>query len=960
MQIAHLYSILKIRRSRKVNSARRLIQRPLGLRNIGLGLLGFVLSLVSLAILIFGWIYVDLTRDLPSLSLLPALLDPVNGAYLHPTRFYDRSGDRLLYTLENPGIPRRFLTLDSKRGELFAPELIQAIVGVIEPEFWQSPGINLRSILHPQPLTISEKLVSDLLLNHEPNSPRRAIRMRLLSAQLIAAYGREQALEWFLNSAYFGRLAYGADTASRLYLGKSASKLNHAEAALLAAVLQAPALNPLDAPKAALERQQETLDLLFKRRVITDNDYQRARGARLTLQEKNLPNDPPLPAFFQLATDQLYRHFSRERIERGGLIVTTSLDHAVQAQLDCLVNTQLEVLQGKSAAETLTRCPAARLLPSLPPIESSLPPDLSANGVVVDVKTGEVLAFSGETSLNGPTQKIGRYNPGTLLTPFIATAAFARGYTPSSLVWDIPESIPADLKKYFPADTRHLGPMRLRTALAADKLAPITQVLNQIGASSAWRMAETFGIRWNASLTDPELLFEGIQVSPLEIARAYSVFAAQGRLFGARIQPGGALEAVLILKVEDDDGQILYLHRSSEAQIILSEGLSYLTQHVLSDEAARWSSLGYPNPLEIGRPAGAKLGKTSNPGEYWAAGFTPSYSVAFWLGAGEVNRKNTEVPPKAAAGLWHAIMQNLHRNTPSLGWQAPTGITTLDVCDPSGLLPGSACPNIVSEIFLSGSEPTSPDTLYRIYQVNRETGKLATVFTPPALVQEKVFMQIPPQAREWAKSAGIPLPPETYDILQTPLENPNVNLTSPPLFSAVRGKITLRGSASGKDFAFYRLQVGQGLNPQTWTQIENEVRTPVAQGILGEWDTQGKEGLFAIRLVVVRQDQTVETAISQVTVDNTAPNVRILSPSAGQNVTITNNSTMVLRAEVSDSFGIQRVVWYLNDKQLSERTQPPYTYAWEAEPGMHTLIVKAYDLAGNEGESEKIQFSVNR
>jgi hypothetical protein len=196
----------------------------------------------------------------------------------------------------------------------------------------------------------------------------------------------------------------------------------------------------------------------------------------------------------------------------------------------------------------------------------------------------------------------------------------------------------------------------------------------------------------------------------------------------------------------------------------------------------------------------------------------------------------------------------------------PAGVTESDVCDPSGYLPTADCPDIVREVFLSGSEPTQSDNLFRAYLVNRETGLLATVFTPPDLVEERVFMVVPAEARTWAAAAGIPVPPEAYDSIQLGAPNPNVNITAPSLFAEINGRVEITGTAAGTGFQYYRIQVGQGLNPREWIQIGGNVIAPVTNGLLAEWDTTGLSGLYAVQLVVVYEDQRVETAVVQVTV----------------------------------------------------------------------------------------------
>jgi hypothetical protein len=216
-------------------------------------------------------------------------------------------------------------------------------------------------------------------------------------------------------------------------------------------------------------------------------------------------------------------------------------------------------------------------------------------------------------------------------------------------------------------------------------------------------------------------------------------------------------------------------------------------------------------------------------------------------------------------------MQAASQDQKRTGWPLPKGVSVMDVCDPSGLLPGADCPNIVSEVFLNGSEPTQIDTLFRSYQINRETGLLATVFTPPQFVEKRVYMIIPAEAEAWAASTGLPRPPNAYDAIQPPGINPEVNITSPALFATVQGTVRIMGTASGADFEYYRLQVGQGLNPQEWIQVGEDRATPVEEGLLGEWDTQGLSGLYAVQLIVVRADQRVESAVIQITVDAAQP-----------------------------------------------------------------------------------------
>lgn len=948
---------LLVRRRRRLLERRAAPARRAGGFAFGLGSL---LTLALMAALIgLGIGYANLTRDLPPVSQLPAWLDPETGALLEPTRIYDRTGEHLLQTLENPGVPRNLLPIDPQQPNSISPIFIQTVLVLHEPGFWQNPGFRPGSLLDPEPRTLAERLVSDLLLGGEPASTRRALRMRLLAAQVTAQYGRAQVLEWYLNSASFGHLAYGVDSAARLYLDKPGSQLDLAESALLAAALEAPALNPIDAPTAALEKQQEVLGRLFAQGAISQEDYLQAQRKVLTFRQPLDPPNPTAQAFTRLALNQLASLYGRERLERGGLRILTSLDYELQLQVSCALRTQLARLQGRTPQASLpggAECQASLLLPAFTPGDANLPAALTGSALVTDPTTGEVLALVGESTRSAESSTLGEHAPGSLLSPFVAVAAFARGYSPASLVWDVPASHPAAIGLAGNPDGAYHGPQRLRTALANDYLVPLSQLVDQIGATAVWRSAAALGLTGVEGSREPgALLYAGGGANLLQLAQGYSSFATLGMEYGVSQAGTSALQPILVRSVEDLSGLGGIAAPEARSQTTLSPALAYLVHNVLADEAARWPSLGYPNPLEIGRPAGAKTGQSAAGLNAWTVGYTPQRLTAVWLGlpAGET----AAVDPLAAAGLWHALMQYAHRGLPSQDWTQPAGLSRVDVCDPSGGLPTRDCPNVVSELFLNGNEPTAGDTLYRTYQINRETGRLATVFTPPAQVIEQTFMIVPPAAQEWAFEAQIPRPPEEYDTILVPAPDPAVNIAQPALFSAVRGSVRVRGTAGGAGFASFRMQVGQGINPATWLQI-GEGTAPVSAGLLGEWDTtRAPDGLYALRLLVVRSDQSVDVAVAQVTVDNTAPLARSAWPLPGQ--TLEAGSLTVLQAEVSDAVGLRQVSWWLDGVKIGERSEAPYSLPWTpAKAGSHSLVVKAEDLAGNVGESPAVKFEV--
>ncbi len=925
---------------------------------------GFTVSAaLVVTVLVAALAYAGLTRGLPPVEELSILLDPSNGFLLQPTRLYDRSGQHLLAVLAPKDATRIYAPYDQ-----MPQSLIEATIATAEPNFWYSPGYVISGWQNPDAhATLAQRLVSGLLLGDQAASPLRAIHERMLAAQVTAHYGRQQVLEWYLNSAYYGHYAYGAEAAAQEYLGKSITQINLGEAALLAAVGQAPAINPIDTPQAAEQNRLKVIRAMMEQGLINPADAAQAVRNPPSLRTPPAQGEGALgegdiaPAFIKLALAQLDAYFGAGRAERGGLTITTSLDYELQLQAVCVAQTQLSRLAGSNRdvlAADGTACTAANLLPGLQPGESL--PGASASIILLDPQTGQILAAVGDMQDGEQSNSLAYHPAGTAITPFIYLTGFSRGLNPASLGWDIPASSP------LPGQVYH-GPLRLRTALANDYLAPAVDLLDQMGQESVQSISAPFGLNIPNGI---QLLKDDFQISPLALAEAYGIFADSGTMAGESLANGG-LHSSVILNVQGVNHSVWADWTTSQTRLLLSQQLAYLMNQVLSDETARWASLGHPNPLEIGRPAGAKLARSLDLSAAWAIGYTPERVAVVWLGPGSgigpgvseapaqsVSNVSNPVVARVSADLWHALMQYAVRDLPSESWEMPSGIVTVPVCDPSGLLPTAVCPNVVNEIFLEGRQPVQVDTLYQTFQVNSETGLLATVFTPPELVEKRTYMVVPPNARQWAKTAGLPTPPTAYDTVQKPPVLPDVHISTPEMFSDGRATLEIRGSAKGTDFVSYRLEYGQGLYPVAWMQIGTDSRKPVTEGLLGEWDTTGLDGLYALRLMVVRSDQRVDQAVVQVTLDNTAPQVAITYPQAGQTISAAQEPQLALQAQASDPF-LNKVGFYVDNKLVGQSSVAPFGVIWSAKSGGHTLKVVATDLAGNTTEAS-LKFTVGK
>jgi len=946
---------------------------------------GFGLTLficVSLVLTVFGFLftYTIATNNLPSYELLPLLLEPPNGILLEPTRFFDRSGNHVVHIVENPAVEERAYysikpeTFSSTNQETLPGAIIWATIAISDPTFLTNPGFSTKGIQENTHNTLAQRLVLDLLLWDETPSNWRSIRERILAAQITTHYGREKIMEWYLNSTNYGNLAFGVEAAAQAYFGKTASHLDLVEAAILAAVSESPALNPIDSPKTAIERGHIVINAILGQGFITEEEAATAKQSKITFRDPVASQNTLAPAFINQVWNDLSKTIPIDRIERGGFEIITSLDYDLQIQITCTNNIHLSRIKNKDMQiqnKEGSLCPASQLLPTLTLADNSTLLDkISSNIVILDPRTGQLLAMVGDPYPEIEGNRISVHPTGSLVTPFIYLTAFTRGFSPASLVWDIPldqAEIPLDVIK---GDIPYEGPLRLRYALANDKLIPAIQIVNQIGADTVMKTAQQLGLT-SLSLNTPDnpisgcpgcqLVLNGGDITLIEAVQAFSVFANHGVLIGQSaesvstnsIQP---LSPVSILHIQDTTNQVWLADPEIETRPVISNQLAYLMTDILSDEAARWPSMNHPNPLEIGRPTGAKMGVTQRGNDVWTVGFIPQLVVGVWMGIPDP-LDEAVIPSKYASSLWHAIIQYASQNYSAESWTIPPGITTIDVCDPSGMLPTLQCPTIVGEVFLAGQVPTQPDTLYLAYQVNRETERLATVFTPPNLVEEKIYLNIPPEAKTWAENAGLESPPETYDQIYTPSMHTDFRIDNPEMLDQLKGIVSIRGRASSTDFVSYRLQAGAGINPSGWFVIQEETFNKVENGPLGTWDTTDLNGLFAIQLIVLRNNQRVETSTIQVTIDNLAPEISITYPENGRIFSSQQTTKITFSAQTSDNIGLDTIEFYLDDNLLSTQTEPPFAYPWQSSKGTYTLTVKVIDFAGNTNQ-ESVTFTV--
>ena len=770
------------------------------------------------------------------------------------TKIYDREGG-LLYELFDPQWGRRTkVSLDQ-----ISPYLIQATIATEDRNFYQHPGFDPVGIVRAVwyaitereivsgASTITQQLARNTLLSPVERSQRtlsRKIKEIILAAELTRRYPKDTILEVYLNEIFYGNLAYGIEAAAETYFGKSADQLTLAEAALLAGLPQSPALyDPYVNPDAAKKRQAVVLDLMVEAGYITPAQAEAAKVEKLELVSQRF--SIRAPHFVMYVRQVLEEKYGSETLYKGGLRVHTTLDPRLQAIAERVTKEHVEALADKHVT----------------------------NAALVAMKpdTGEILAMVG--SVDFFNEEIdGQVNvalqlrqPGSSIKPVTYVAAFEKGWTPATLIWDVPTEFPDGANPpYKPKnyDNKFHGPVLLRTALGSSYNIPAVKALQFVGLPDMLAMAHRLGITsLNRSDYGLSLALGGGEVTLLEMVGAYAVFANGG----VRVPP------VAIAWVEDSEGHIIEEYRVPLGEQVISPQHAYLITDILADNEARTPAFGPNSVLKLSRPAAVKTGTTDDWRDAWTIGYTPELVCGVWVGNSDNSPMDGISGVKGAGPIWHNFMEEALSDTPPRDFARPPGIVTAEICTLSGAKPSEVCPTRGTEIFVAGTEPNDPSQdFHQLVRICTVTGKRATEFCPEQVVVEKYFEVYPEEYRWWAEEHGIEQPPADFCPLHT--EPTEVVILQPAEGQMVEGVVPVIGRVRMPDFDHYEVQYGVGPDPIAWGWVSGPHLAQVEDGLLTEWDTRAtRNGLRTLRVVAFdRHGNTVEARV-KVVVNNPTP-----------------------------------------------------------------------------------------
>jgi len=686
------------------------------------------------------------------------------------TKIYDRSGEHLLYEIHG----------DTKRTLIKLEELPnytpKAFIAIEDKNFYKHKGFSIwaivrtaiTNILRNQNAggsTLTQQFVKNAILTNEKKYTRK-IKEIILSYQIEKKYTKDEILQLYFNEIPFGSTSYGIESATQNYFAKSSKDLTIAESAVLAAMIKATTYySPYGSHVDELiDRQKFVLNEMLKEGYITQIEYEQAVNEELHFK-KQLKNILA-PHFVLYIKEQLVEQFGERTVEQGGLKVITTLDWDKQ-----------------QAAETAVADHANSNLENWDASNASL--------VSIDTKTGQILAMIG--SLNYFNDDIdGQVNvalrprqPGSSFKPIVYVAAFAKGYLPQTILYDVNTIFTTETgKDYAPHnyDLNQHGPVSLRTALQGSLNTPAVKLLYLTGINNVLDLAEKLGY---TTLSDRSrfglsLVLGGGEVTLLEHVFAYATLAREGQ----RPQP------VFILKVEDNNGKvILEFNKPIIEQVMDTEPVRILN-NVLTDDGARAYVFGSGSILTLpGRSVAVKTGTTNDYRDAWTIGYTPSIATGVWVGNNDYSHamKNGASGYTVAAPIWNQYMREATKNDPIEIFNAPE-------------LKSNPKP------MLGGSDSEE----YKL-KVDIISGKLATEFTPINLIEERTYKTIhnilhyidkndplgpPPSNPEsdpqynnweqaiinWITTNNITInkiPPTDYDTIHISTNQPELNFNSP-------------------------------------------------------------------------------------------------------------------------------------------------------------------------------------
>ncbi len=609
-------------------------------------------------------LFIYYSKDLPNPGKINKRL------VIESTKIYDRTGEHLLYELY--GEEKRTVI---PVGEI--PETVKRATIVLEDDiFYSHHGFDVAAIIKaachegsskiglgdlgglcPQRggSTITQQFIKNSILTSERRYSRK-IKELILAIEIEQKFSKEEILGMYLNEIPYGSNAYGVEAAAKTFFGVSVRDLTLSQAALLACLPNAPSYySPYGShTDKLLNRWAYTLDRMYELGYITEEQKDAAKNEDILAQVKPLSNSLQAPHFALYVKDKLEEEFGEKELQSKGLKVYTTLDWDLQQKAEAAVK---EGVEENGAKWRFT----------------------NAALVAANPQNGQVLAMVGskdywDKTIDGNVNvATSLRQPGSSFKPYIYARAFQEGYTPDTILYDVPTNFGKDGSGnyYRPNnyDGSFHGPLKMKQTLPRSLNIPAVKALYLVGIKDAISQVESMGI---STLTNPHLglslVLGGGEVKLLEHVGAFGVFGAEGIKHDQKV----------ILRIEDHSGNEVANYEESEGKRVLERNTALQITEILSDDNLRKPTFGPNSKLNIpGHQVAAKTGTTNDFKDGWTIGTSPSLTAGVWAGNNNASRMKMGADGIYVAGpIWNKFMTEALANRQEEKFAEPVKIET--------------------------------------------------------------------------------------------------------------------------------------------------------------------------------------------------------------------------------------------------------------------------------------------
>ena len=525
--------------------------------------------------------------------------------------------------------------------------------------------------------TLTQQLAKNTLLSKNQTFLRKYQELTV-SLAIEQRYSKDEILDLYLNSVYYGEGAFGIGNAAKTYFGKSAADLDLAESAMLVGVLPAPsAYSPVSGnPAYAKERQGTVLGRMVDNKVITQTESDAAKAEVLAYAPQSEGQNGTAPHFAEMVLNELYKKYGEERVTRSGFRVTTTLDLALQKAANETVSKQISFIQRNGGS--------------------------NAAVVAIDPATGEIRALVGSADYNN--EDFGKVNmaitprqPGSSIKPLYYTEAMRRDLiTPATILKDEPTDFGGGYRP-LNADRRFRGNVTVRNALAQSLNIPSVEVMQKLGVANTVDTLKQLGISTIDSSKDYglSLALGSAEAKLTEMTNAYAAFANSGKQY----------ETTSVTEIKDKFEKQIFRNTTKTPKQVMDADSTFLISNILDDEGARAPVFGSSLNTN-GYDVAVKTGTTDEARDAWTIGYAKQLTVGVWVG------NNNNMPMNnggsgMAGPIWRSVMMAGLKGQSNQPFTAPSGVQRILICKSNGLRAiGGGTDGTYQEYFKSGTAPS--------------------------------------------------------------------------------------------------------------------------------------------------------------------------------------------------------------------------------------------------------------